>query len=177
MALALREAESAVTEKKRPEPLTFDTGALKAKTPVVHQTSAGGVAYKREGGKTLVALVCVGQHNRWQLPKGLVEKGESAEAAAIRETREEAGVEGTVEAPLDTVEYWYVGGHEGKQVRFHKKVHFFLLNYVSGDIADHDDEVNDSRWIELREAAGMLAFNSERKILQIAAGLLATNDE
>lgn len=172
MALALLEAETAVTEKKGPTPLTFDTGALKAKTPVVHQTSAGGVVYKREGARTLVALVSVGQNNRWQLPKGLVEKGESAEAAAIRETREEAGVEGSVEAPLDTIEYWYVGAHEGKQVRFHKKVHFFLLKFVAGDVTEHDDEVNDAKWFPIGEAREALSFSSEKKVLEKASALL-----
>ncbi|MDQ6717316.1 MAG: NUDIX hydrolase [Gemmatimonadota bacterium] len=172
MAYAVREAEVSVTENRRPAPLTFDMGALSTKKPVVHQTSAGGVVFKRAGGETLVALVCVGQHTRWQLPKGLVEKGESAEAAAVRETREEAGVEGVVEAPLETIEYWYVGAHEGKQVRFHKVVHFFLLKYLSGDVTDHDDEVNDARWIPIGEAREMLAFSSEKKVLAKAATLL-----
>lgn len=161
-----------MTEQQGPAPLTFDTSALGAKIPVVYQTSAGGVAYKRAGAETLVVIVSVGQHNRWQLPKGLVEKGESAEAAAVRETREEAGVEGIAEAPLDTIEYWYVGAHEGKQVRFHKRVHFFLVKYESGDVADHDDEVNDARWVGIQEARGMLAFKSEKKIVELAADRL-----
>lgn len=158
--------------KKPRAPLTFDTAVLGAKVPVVHQTSAGGVVYKRTGGMTRVAIVSVGENNRWQLPKGLVEKGESAETAAIRETREEAGIEGDLVAPLERIEYWYVGDHEGKRVRFHKIVHFFLLSYKSGDVADHDSEVNESRWVSLEEAASMLAFSSERKVLAKAASLL-----
>lgn len=161
-----------MTPPKKPEPLTFDTGALKAKTPVVHHTSAGGVIYKRAGGKTLVALVAVGEITRWQLPKGLVEKGEDPSATAVRETREEASVEGKVEAPIDKIEYWYVGMDEGKQVRIHKIVHFFLLKYLAGEVSGHDSEVNDARWIPVEEAAGMLAFKSERNILEKAAALL-----
>ena len=161
-----------MTPPRKPEPLTFDTGALSAKKPVVHQTSAGGVVYKRSGGDTLVAIVAVGDTNRWQLPKGLVEKGESPETTAVRETREEAGVEGVVEAPLDKIEYWYVGAHEGKQVRFHKIVHFFLLKYVSGDVSKHDWEVNDARWLPIPEALRMLAFKSERNVMEKAAALL-----
>lgn len=172
MARTLFEAEIVVTPPKKPEPLTFDTGALKAKTPVVHQTSAGGVIYKRADGKTLVAIVAVGDTNRWQLPKGLVEKGEQPAVTAVRETREEAGVEGEVEAPLDKIEYWYVATHEGKQVRIHKIVHFFLLKHISGDVTGHDHEVNDARWIPVEEAIRMLAFKSERNVMEKAAALL-----
>jgi 8-oxo-dGTP pyrophosphatase MutT (NUDIX family) len=170
--VALLEAESLVKPPKKREALTFDTGALKAKTPVVHQTSAGGVVYMRESGRTSVAIVAVGETNRWQLPKGLVEKGEDPAATAVRETREEAGVEGIVEAPLDKVEYWYVGTHEGIQVRFHKIVHFFLLKYGSGDVSKHDWEVNEARWVPIQEAMQMLAFKSERNVMEKAAALL-----
>jgi len=142
------------------------------KLPVVHQTSAGGVGYKKGKTSILVAIVSVGDKRRWQLPKGLVEKNETPESAAIRETREEAGITGEVESPLERIEYWYVGDHDGKQVRFHKIVHFFLLRYVSGDVADHDFEVNDSRWVTLDEARSMLSFATERKVLRIAAKLL-----
>ena len=172
MALPLLEEKSLVTPPKKPDPLTFDTGALKAKTPVVHQTSAGGVIYKRATGGAMIAIVSVGENNRWQLPKGLVDKGESPEATAVRETREEAGVEGRVEAPLDKIEYWYVGMHEGKQVRFHKIVHFFLLKYVLGDVSGHDYEVNEAQWVPVDEALRMLAFKSERNVVEKAAALL-----
>ncbi|MBA3644616.1 MAG: NUDIX domain-containing protein [Gemmatimonadaceae bacterium] len=149
-------------------------GALNTKAPVVHQTSAGGVAYKKEGGETLVAIVSVGEYNRWQLPKGLIEKGEEPSTAAIRETCEEAGIEGELEAALDKIDYWYVGEHEGKQVRFHKIVHFFLLKFRSGDVSKHDSEVNEARWVPIREAVQMLTFKSERNVMEKAAAVLAS---
>jgi 8-oxo-dGTP pyrophosphatase MutT (NUDIX family) len=172
VARTLREEESVLTPPKRPEPLTFDTGALKAKTPVVHHTSAGGVIHKRAGGTTVVAIVAVGDTNRWQLPKGIVEKGEDPSVTAVRETREEAGVTGKVEAPIDKIEYWYVATQEGKQVRIHKIVHFFLLKYLSGEVSDHDSEVNEARWVGIPEAVRMLAFKSERNVMEKAATLL-----
>lgn len=152
-------------------------GAAKPKPPVVNQTSAGGVAYDRVAGRVLVAIVSVGDTARWQLPKGLLEEGESPVSAAVRETREEAGVDGEVEAPLDTIEYWYVGVHQGRKVRFHKLVHFFLLRYKSGDVSGHDREVNEARWVPLDEARGMLAFKSEQKVLDQAAELLTAREE
>jgi 8-oxo-dGTP pyrophosphatase MutT (NUDIX family) len=137
----------------------------------VQQVSAGGVVYRRVGdGKLIdVALVLVGPKGRWQLPKGIVDAGESAESTAVREVREEAGVEADLISPLETIEYWYVGNDSrGERVRFHKRVHFFLLEYRDGDVADHDDEVEDARWVSLEDGKEMLAFESERKVLRQA---------
>lgn len=146
--------------------------AAKSKLTVVNQISAGGVAYQRIAGETLVAIVSVGGASRWQLPKGLVEKGEAPDSAALRETREEAGIDGKIQSPLETIEYWYAGIHEAYKVRFHKLVHFFLIEYESGDVANHDREVNESRWVPIDDAIAMLAFKSEKKVLQRAAELL-----
>jgi 8-oxo-dGTP pyrophosphatase MutT (NUDIX family) len=119
-----------------------------------------------------IALVSVGTPPRWQLPKGLIDSGETPEAAAIREVREEAGVSTKLVAPLERIEYWYQRSDGAERVRVHKFVHFFLLEYVSGDVADHDREVVDARWIDIREAERMLAFASERKVAATAAAEL-----
>jgi hypothetical protein len=71
------------------------------------------------------------------------------------------------------IEYWYYGSRGAHKVRFHKRVHFFLLKYVAGDVADHDDEVEEARWVELETAKTMLAFASERKVVEKAEQLLA----
>src|SRR3954470_23816813 len=89
------------------------------------QVSAGGVVVRTVQDKPQVALICVGPQRRWQLPKGLVEKGEEPEAAAAREVREEAGVDADLVAPVETTEYWYVAQRGGGRVRYHKTVHFF----------------------------------------------------
>jgi 8-oxo-dGTP pyrophosphatase MutT (NUDIX family) len=146
-----------------------------ARLPIVRQVSAGGVVY-RAGGDPLcvdVALVKVGPKGRWQLPKGIVDAGEQPEEAAIREVREEAGVDGQLLVPIDVIEYWYVGSERGgERVRFHKFVHFFLLEYTSGDVGNHDYEVEESRWVPLADAEEWLAFESERKAMRRAVGLI-----
>jgi len=132
------------------------------------QVSAGGVVFRRAEGRVEVALISVGADRRWQLPKGLVGRGESPESAALREVREETGLAAEIIAPLETVEYWYFskGGREaGARVRFHKFVHFFLMSYAAGDVSGHDDEVNEARWVEIGEAARLLAFRGEQKVL------------
>ncbi len=136
------------------------------------QVSAGGVVYRRRGRRVEVALISVGEQNRWQLPKGLVGRGESPEEAALREVEEETGLACEIVAPLEKVEYWYFSKGGARRVRFHKHVHFYLMRYVSGDVSGHDDEVNEARWVGSAEAAGMLAFKGERKALEEALGMI-----
>jgi 8-oxo-dGTP pyrophosphatase MutT (NUDIX family) len=137
------------------------------------QVSAGGVVYRRSGVGTEVVLISVGEAARWQLPKGLVGRGETPEEAALREVAEETGLRCEVVAELERVEYWYFSKGGARRVRFHKFVHFYLMRFVSGDVSGHDDEVNEARWVELEEAEEMLAFKGERKALVEAQEMLA----
>jgi 8-oxo-dGTP pyrophosphatase MutT (NUDIX family) len=143
-----------------------------AKAPVLTQISAGGVAFRKQKDQIEVALISVGSDERWQLPKGLIDSGEATEAAALREVREEAGVETELIQLIDKVEYWYYSTQRGQRVRFHKFVYFFLLRYLSGDVHDHDKEVNEARWVEIDQAHDMLAFKSEKQIVQQAKALI-----
>jgi 8-oxo-dGTP diphosphatase len=128
------------------------------------QISAGGVGFRRRGRRIEVAIISVGEKRRWQLPKGLVNDGESNESAAMREVREEAGIETEMVELIDKVEYWYFSNSQGNRVRFHKFVYFYLLRYRTGDVEDHDHEVNEARWVDIDKAIEMLTFSSEKKI-------------
>jgi 8-oxo-dGTP pyrophosphatase MutT (NUDIX family) len=143
-----------------------------SKVPTKLQISAGGVAFRKRAGKLEVALISVGDANRWQLPKGVVDKGESTEDAAVREVREEAGIDTNVVDRIDKVEYWYFAKENGNRVRYHKYVYFYLLRYKSGDVAEHDDEVNEAQWVEIGEAVRRLAFATEKKIVERAAQMI-----
>jgi 8-oxo-dGTP pyrophosphatase MutT (NUDIX family) len=142
------------------------------KLPVREQVSAGGVVFRRDGERTDVVIVAVGGNNRWQLPKGLVEKDEKPEIAAVREAREEGGVDSEVVEHIETVEYWYAGLDGGQRVRFHKRVHFYLLRYLTGDTKDHDWEVNEARWVPIEDAASQLAYDNERRVVERARELI-----
>jgi 8-oxo-dGTP pyrophosphatase MutT (NUDIX family) len=98
------------------------------------------------------------------LPKGHPEEGESAAEAALREVREEAGVETRVVEKLGDVRYWYM--RHGKRIA--KVVSFFLLEYVSGEVDDHDVEVEHARWLALADAARDLTYEGEREMVNRA---------
>ena len=98
------------------------------------------------------------------LPKGHPEDGESAEEAAAREVLEEAGVAGELLEHLGDVEYTY--GRRGRRIA--QRVAFFLIEYRSGDPADHDHEIEEARWMPLREAVTALTYEGERGIVERA---------
>ncbi|HTR72974.1 MAG TPA: NUDIX hydrolase [Solirubrobacteraceae bacterium] len=129
-----------------------------------HETSAGGVVIRGEAGKEqLVAIVPVRRSPSGArvlcLPKGHIDPGENALQTAVREVREETGANVELIAELGEIGYWY--RREGRTVS--KSVVFFLFRYVSGDLADHDDEVERARWIDLRGALSKLSYQGERE--------------
>jgi 8-oxo-dGTP diphosphatase len=136
------------------------------------QISAGGVAFRRVNSKIEVAIVSVKPSLRWQLPKGIVDPGETPEVTAVREVREEAGVETELLELIQTVEYWYQRVQHGQRIRFHKFVHFYLLKYSTGDVTNHDHEIAEARWVSFEEAIEMLAFKSERGVMEKAREMI-----
>jgi 8-oxo-dGTP pyrophosphatase MutT (NUDIX family) len=148
--------------------------SARVRLPIRSQVSAGGVVFRREAGGVEVAIIRPRGTERWQLPKGLVDPGEPPEEAARREVREEAGVDSDVVAPIETIDYWYVGvDRDGERVRFHKTVHFFLLAFRSGDVTNHDHEVAEARWIAIDAAVERLAFRNERQVVEKGREVIA----
>jgi len=146
--------------------------AKRAPVKTETQTSAGGAAFRKTGSDLSVALISTGNPPRWQLPKGLVDKGETPEQAAVREVREEAGVNARIDKLIDKVEYWYQSKRGHERIRYHKFVYFYLMWYESGEVTDHDHEVNEAKWIPATDAISLLAFRSERAIVQSAVELI-----
>jgi 8-oxo-dGTP pyrophosphatase MutT (NUDIX family) len=131
------------------------------------EVSAGGVVV-RDGEVVVIVPTRRAASGKkvLALPKGHVDPGETPAEAAEREVREEAGVVGSLVGELGEVRYWYQ--RDGRRIP--KKVTFFLFDYVSGDVADHDDEVEEARWIPLEQAARELTYKGEREMVERAVG-------
>ena len=131
----------------------------------LRELSFGGVVVR---GDEAVTIVPRGK-TVLALPKGGADADETGEQTAVREVREEAGVNATVRAELGEVTYWYRRG--GRSVR--KTVRFYLCDYVSGSTDDHDHEVEEARWVPLAEAEKSLAYPGEREMIARARELLS----
>src|SRR5262252_6642325 len=128
--------------------------------------SAGGVIYRASSGRVDVCLIATAGGKRWQLPKGGIDPGETIEQAAVREVREETGLKGTLIEKIAAIDFWFLEGSPA--VRHHKFVTFFLMHYDSGETTDHDDEVDDARWFDIKQAMLQATFANERQILRSA---------
>jgi 8-oxo-dGTP pyrophosphatase MutT (NUDIX family) len=128
--------------------------------------SAGGVLVRaRAGGHVFAAIRPQGKREGlWALPKGLIGPGESAEAAALREVREETGVEGRALEKLGDVRYVYTWAGE----RVFKVVSFFLVRAVRGRLGEIEEamrvEVAEARWLPLADGPRLLAYKGEREM-------------
>lgn len=135
---------------------------------MIREFSAGGLVIRNLRGRPFVAVVRV-RDRILALPKGHPEPGESSQEAALREVREETGLEATPVEKLGDVRYWY--SREGERVL--KVVSFFLLRYRSGRLEDHDHEVEEALWIPLEEAPSRLAYRGEKEMARTALSRLA----
>jgi 8-oxo-dGTP pyrophosphatase MutT (NUDIX family) len=134
--------------------------------------SAGGVVVREGACVVIVPTRRAANGSRvLALPKGHVDPGETPPQAAQREVREETGVEARLVGDLGAVRYWYMRG--GRRIA--KQVDFFLFEYMSGDVADHDHEVEDARWVPLDEAARTLTYDGERAMAARALSLSAAD--
>ncbi len=142
----------------------------------VHETSAGGLVIDGiDGPKDSQFAALIGRVDRrgrmlWSLPKGHIEKGETAEQTAIREVAEETGIQGGVLAALGSIDYWFVT--EGRRV--HKTVHHYLMRFLGGELSDEDVEVTEVAWVPLAELPSRLAYADERRLAAVADELIGT---
>ena len=136
-------------------------------------TSAGGVVHRAEDGRPEIVLV----HRRvpplWALPKGTPDAGETLAETAVREAREETGLQVEIEEPISSISYFFVH----RRTRYHKTVHFFLMRSSGGRLEDHDHEFDEVRWVPIAEALELMTHATEREVVQRAAVLLAERNE
>jgi len=125
------------------------------------QFSAGGIVFKKFNNKTEVLVAQHSQHHGWVFPKGLIGdhiEGENKEETAIREVKEETGVDGKIIRALNPVTYWFV--LEGEKIR--KTVYYYLMEFIGGDLTKHDHEMEAVVWLPADKVEEKLTYKSDK---------------
>jgi len=130
-----------------------------------HVVSSGGVIVKKSNDGFEVALIY--KDGIWWLPKGLVEPGETLEETAVREVKEETGLQGELVGRIGESNYTF-----SREKLFFKTVHFFLLRFVGGSVEAHDYEADEVRWMPASMALQLLAYPNEQRMVVKALEML-----
>lgn len=164
-----RKPSSGKKSSRRPDPNSDSARGQRTRT--AH--SAGGVAYREfpteSGNQIRIALISTGGGTRWQLPKGTIEPGESPETTAVREVEEETGLKTVNEGFLKSTDFWYQDTYNKvKPVLVHKRVDFFLLRVIGGNLSDESFEVDGVAWFTPQSALAHLTFEDEQQVVKLA---------
>jgi 8-oxo-dGTP diphosphatase len=124
--------------------------------------SAGGVVYRPNGSDTDIALIYRTRHDDWSLPKGHIEPGESREQAALREIKEETGLDASILRPLGEAVYFF-RKRSGDLVR--KTVYHYLMEALSSELGKPNWEVTEVRWVPITEVQGLLSYEKDKEIV------------
>ena len=137
---------------------------------VKFEVSAGGLVLRRNRTTFDALLIGRGEPRVWTLPKGHLEARETHEQAALREVHEETGCWGEILTKLSEISYWfYVNGAKHK-----KAVHFYLMRYLQGDTANHDHEVDEAAWFEIKAAKRALKYVNEKRLVDLGLEYLVS---
>src|SRR5882762_8280456 len=129
-----------------------------------NEHSSGGAVIDLRNGAPFVAMIATRGRSRWGLPKGAVSPGETSEQAALREVKEETGLDAEIVGLLDTIEYYFRAG----DTLIRKSVDFYLMHHIGGTMAPQLSEVDDVEWVRLSEGIQRSSFDSERNVLSLA---------
>ena len=137
----------------------------------VELVSAGGVVLRKGRDGDEVVLCGRGEPVRWALPKGTPDPGETREQTALREVREETGLDVEIVRRLDSIQYWFVRPSDG--ARCHKTVHYYLMAPTGGDTSRHDHEFDFVEWFPLSHALKTMTYPNEARIVEKSASVAA----
>jgi 8-oxo-dGTP pyrophosphatase MutT (NUDIX family) len=161
--------------------MTENRSEQRKKTKV--EISAGGIVYKKQDGRVFILMIMPAPRQDvtktsdfkpvWTFPKGWVgdHGDEKLTETAVREVKEEGGVDAAIISKLGQVKYFFKW--EGQNV--FKIVYWFLMEYKDGDPSEHDSEVAESAWVPIEEAAAKLAYPTDKQTFKKAQAIIESN--
>jgi 8-oxo-dGTP pyrophosphatase MutT (NUDIX family) len=160
--------------KTKPKP--EKPAAARHRIPVRREVSAGGIVWRRGEHGVEIVMIRPRGSEAWALPKGHVEKDETTERAAVREVREETGLDVAEVRALGDVAYIFSWRDKqlGTITRISKRVYFFLMEFAGGDTADHDGEIDEVAWVPIDAVLNRASYANERALIEKARAQLRT---
>lgn len=149
----------------------------KAKAEARVENSAGGVVFRRTRQGILVAFIKDSYH-KWAFPKGRVEKGEAVTTAALRETREEMGVNRVwIVASLGRISIWFKDRYEQPGTTVHKYISYFLIETPSEEKGKPENKktgerVRAIRWVPYGRALRQASYKNIAPIIRKAVAII-----
>lgn len=143
-------------------PIGHEAGSL---TPDIW--SAGGVVLRKLDKETEILICERYSENLIALPKGKPNEGENEEETAIREVKEETGINAIIKTKIKDIFYSF----ESSDEIINKKVSFFLMEKIDGEISNHDDEFDKVYWEKWDSALNKLSYQGEKDVLEKAIKL------
>ncbi len=131
-----------------------------------HLHSAGGIVFRKISSKIEVALIATKNRTVWTIPKGIIDKDETPEQAAVREIEEETGLKSRIIEKIGQKSYWFFLKDENVKCR--KTVTYFLLEHAGGSINSRCSEIDDAAWVSTDEAENAVSYKSDRDIVEAA---------
>ena len=134
--------------------------------------SAGGIVYRKDSTAIYIAVCGRKDPKTFNLPKGTPDIGETTQETALREVREETGLEVKSIRYIDSIEYWVANHPDYQGQRLRKQVYYYLMEPTGGDFSRHDDEFDTVEWVESSMIPDILTHKNEVEIVQKGLSLV-----